>query len=434
MLLTDRGDVPMNTGAVLLLDGDDGPTVPELQTILVDRVPTVPRLGQRVHRPPPGCGLPVWVNATDFRLEDHVDCRELPHSTGLPGLLDLAAALVCERLTLERPPWRACLVTDPATGRVKALVLVVHHVMTDGLGGLAVLSALADPGLPTPVGGAPCPRPSHRALALDAARQRVGGVAGLPARLRGALAGLGELGAGSGLPHRAGGTSLTRRTSDRRRLSTVETPLTEVASAAHAADGTVNDVVLAAVAGALMRLLAERGERPGSLVVSVPVSDRVATDPDHLGNRTGVRPVRIPLIADDQTRLRAVVDITRAAAGSPRASSSGPLGVAFRLLARLGLFGWFVDHQRLVDTLETNLRGPAERLHLGGHPVRAVIPMAVSPGNVGVSFDVLSYAGTLGITIVADPDVVPDLDQLTRLLSEALARLCETQSSGDSRR
>jgi len=101
MLLTDRGDVPMNTGAVLLLDGDDGPTVPELQTILVDRVPTVPRLGQRVHRPPPGCGLPVWVNATDFRLEDHVDCRELPHSTGLPGLLDLAAALVCER----RPHW-----------------------------------------------------------------------------------------------------------------------------------------------------------------------------------------------------------------------------------------------------------------------------------------------------------------------------------------
>ena len=149
-------------------------------------------------------------------------------------------------------------------------------------------------------------------------------------------------------------------------MSTVETPLTEVASAAHAADGTVNDVVLAAVGGALMRLLAERGERPPSLVVSVPVSGRAAADLDHLGNRTGVRPVRIPLIADDRARLHAVAGITRAAAGAPRASSSGPLGVAFRLLARLGLFAWFVDHQRLVDTFETNLRGPVERLSIGG--------------------------------------------------------------------
>ena len=83
-----------------------------------------------------------------------------------------------------------------------------------------------------------------------------------------------------------------------------------------------------------------------------------------------------------------------------------------------------------MDTFETNLRGPLERLSIGGSPVTAVIPMAVNPGNVGVSFDILSYAGTLGITIVADPEVVPDLDPLTRFLSQTLARLCAPQESG----
>jgi hypothetical protein len=224
----------------------------------------------------------------------------------------------------------------------------------------------------------------------------------------------------------AGRTSLTRPTSGRRRLSTVDVPLADLVAAAKTAGGTVNDVVLAAVTGALLGLLRSRGEDPTQLVVSVPVSGRAGTDSDHLGNRTGVRPVEIPLLTDDRTRLAAIVAITRAAKGASRASSAGPLGLAFRLLAHLGVFAWFVDHQRLVDTFETNLRGPVEPLYLAGSEVRAVIPMAVNPGNVGVSFDVLSYAGTLGITVVSDPDSVPDLTLLTRLLASTLTRLCES--------
>src|SRR4029078_6279749 len=86
----------------------------------------------------------------------------------------------------------------------------------------------------------------------------------------------------------------------------------------------------------------------------------------------------------------------------------------------------FVDHQHLVDTFETNLRGPVKPLYLAGRQVRAILPIAVNPGNVGVSFDVLSYAGTLGITVVSDPDSVPDLTLLTRLLASTLTRLCES--------
>jgi hypothetical protein len=99
------------------------------------------------------------------------------------------------------------------------------------------------------------------------------------------------------------------------------------------------------------------------------------------------------------------------------------MGVVFRTLGRLRLFQPFIDRQRLINTFVTNVRGPGEALHLGGHRVTSVVPVAVNPGNVGVSFDILSYAGQLGITVVADPDVVPDQEQLTHLLSDELRQL-----------
>ncbi|MFO8152621.1 WS/DGAT domain-containing protein [Thioalkalivibrio sp.] len=97
--------------------------------------------------------------------------------------------------------------------------------------------------------------------------------------------------------------------------------------------------------------------------------------------------------------------------------------LAFRALGRLGLFQPFIDRQRLVNTFVTNVRGPTTAMTLGGRPVVALIPIAVNPGNVGVSFDILSYGGLLGITVVADPDVVPDQDRLTDLLARELTEL-----------
>jgi hypothetical protein len=97
--------------------------------------------------------------------------------------------------------------------------------------------------------------------------------------------------------------------------------------------------------------------------------------------------------------------------------------VGFRALARLGALQWFVDHQPLVNTFVTNVRGPAHPWRFCVRPVTSVVPIAVTPGNVGVTFDVLSYAGTLGITIVTDPDVVADADPLARHLAQELDEL-----------
>ena len=102
MMLTDRGQVPMNTGAVLIFDRG-GPSLAELQALLTDRVATVPRLRQRVYRPLPGGGPPLWVDVPGFALEDYLDGHQLPASSALPALLDLAADLVCQRLTAGHP-------------------------------------------------------------------------------------------------------------------------------------------------------------------------------------------------------------------------------------------------------------------------------------------------------------------------------------------
>jgi hypothetical protein len=114
--------------------------------------------------------------------------------------------------------------------------------------------------------------------------------------------------------------------------------------------------------------------------------------------------------------------------GPARGASAGPLGLAFRALAGLRLFQLLIDHQRLVHTFVTNMRGPALPFSFGGHRVLAITPVAVTPGNVGVSFDVLSYAGRLVVTVVADPAVLPDPGHLAQGVRVELAALTSPPS------
>ena len=183
VLATDRGSVPMNIGAVLEFDTAGGPSLSAVRALLSERVPTIPRLRQRLQRVRLGCGRPVWVDDPDFVLDQHLIEREWPTPGGDRQLLDVAAELICQRLDPDRPLWRACLVTDPVGGQA-ALILVLHHVLADGLGGLAVLAALADPGLPAPTRTFPRRPPQWRELAADAAREKLRAASTLPTRLR----------------------------------------------------------------------------------------------------------------------------------------------------------------------------------------------------------------------------------------------------------
>jgi WS/DGAT/MGAT family acyltransferase len=424
-LAVDRGRTPMNIGAVLVLDGAGDLGLPAVRALLGARLPRVRRLRQRLVPAPIGGGRPFWVDDAGFDLDRHLSAHVAePGDDAEASLLRVAADLVCAHLPRDRPLWHAGWVTVAGTSQA-ALVLVVHHVLADGLGGLAVLAALADEGITSPPAAFPEPPPARRELVVDAWRGRARTLRGARLHLRSATHGVRELGLAT-RPRLAPTTSLNRPTGPRRRLTTVNVPLSDVVDAAHARGCTVNDIALAAIVGAMAGTLENRGERPPWLVVSVPISSRRGTTPERLGNQTGVVPLILPTSRDVHERLDRIAAISRARRGAAPGASAAPLGLAFRTLGRLGLFQPFIDRQRLVNTFVTNVRGPAAAMTLGGRPVVALIPVAVNPGNVGISFDILSYAGVLGITVVADADVVPDQGLLTEMLAAELTAVIRT--------
>ena len=442
-LATDHGPVPMNIAAALVIDGGSDLGLPTVRSLLEQRLPRVPRLRQRILTTPFGHGRPVWVDDADFDLDQHLaqvrlgppardraaDSADSADSAGSAGsadsaereqLLHVVSDTACHRLPADRPLWAARWVTGLSDGSA-ALVLVIHHALADGLGGLAVLAALGDggAGLAT-TSPFPQPPPSRRDLLHDAWSERGRGLRRAGAALATGLQGLRELGLTGGPPRRAPVTSLNRPTGSRRELSIVTIPLEPVRDLAHATQSTVNDVLVTAIVGALSALLRRRDEAPDALVISVPISGRRTTTPDRLGNVTGVVPLTLPTTPDPRERLARTAAISRVRRSGRRASSAGPMGLAFRALGRAGLFQPFIDHQRLVNTFITNVRGPDQILRLGGRRIVEIIPVAVTPGNVAVTFDILSYAGQVGITIVSDPDLVPEYWVLAELLSEEL--------------
>ncbi|MEU0869526.1 wax ester/triacylglycerol synthase domain-containing protein [Nocardia brasiliensis] len=424
VMVDDRGSTPMHLGAILLFDSTCPPDPAHLRTLLAERISRIPRFRQTLRRTPFGCGRPIWVDDPYFTVDQHLQVIDRTAQVSESELFDLATGLLCTPLAKNRPLWRAGLMRSP--GRW-ALVVVAHHVLTDGIGGLAVLAALADEGVAPAESDFPRPPPSVWALAADAARTRLRALRSMPHGIRKIVVGLRELGFGWTTMRPVERISLNQPTSPRRRLTRVTVDLADILATAHSADGTVNDVVLAAISGALFDTLRARGERPRQLVFSVPVSGRRVSRSTDLGNDTGVRPIAVPAIDDDSTRLADITAVTNTLSKTTiRASSAAPLGGLFRMLQRTGLFQSFIAHQRLIHTFETNLRGPGVALHLDGSRIEAIVPMVATPGNVGVTFAVLSYAGTLGVTVIADPDILTEQSSLTDALATRFRRIGAT--------
>lgn len=417
-LASDAGGAPMQVGAVLVLGAAAPAGLPAVRDAIAERMRAIPRLRQHLVATPPGCGRPVWVDVAEFDIRDHVRELACPGPADEPALLALAAELMTERLPRDRPLWAATLVSGLAGGR-SALVVVFHHVLADGIGGLAVLARLVDGAPEPPAVAFPRRAPAARELLADALLSRVRAVGRLAAGVRRLRSAAGELGTGRRAvrPPRC---SLNRPTGPRRALAVARADLAAVRAAGKAHGATVNDVVLAAVAGALHAVLRSRGETADTFVVSVPVSARRADSTARLGNEVGVMPVAIPAAGDPSSRLTAIGRITSSRKSATPGASAALLGPAFRALARIGALRWFIDRQHLVTTFVTNLRGPDRPLSFLGAPVTAVIPVGTITGNVTVAFAVLSYAGTLGVTVIADPQSCPDLPVLAAALQDEL--------------
>jgi diacylglycerol O-acyltransferase / wax synthase len=414
-LAMDRGQVPEQFGVILQLEQSAELSLPQLRELIGDRIRALPRLRQRLINVPPGFGRPVWVDDHAFRIERHV--RAIPCSA--PGderaLFEVALSVIMEPLPRQAPLWSVVLITDLADGGA-AVVVVLHHVLADGLGGLNVLATLVDPGAPPADVPFPRPKPTPSSLARDAWVTRVDGLrraAGLWQLLRRAMF------AGGGFhPTRVTACSLVQPTGSRRKIGVVRLDRAALAAAAHRYGATTNDAVLVAIADALHWVLLSRGESIDPIVITVPVSGRRSGGRQAVGNLVSPMVVGVPTSGGISERLAQVESAVRA----HRDAATGPppiaiLGGLFRLLARLGGYRFYMNHQHRFHTLVTHVRGPIEPVMLGGHEITSATPVAVSEsGNITVYFELLSYAGVLTITAIVDPDYGPDVDDLTRRL------------------
>ena len=388
-------------------------------SVISERILAIPRLRQRLIKVPVGCGHPVWVDDRDFDIDHHVRAVSCRPPGDERALFDTALSVIMEPLPRKAPLWSVVLITELADGRA-AVVVVLHHVLADGLGGLNVLAALVDPGVEP--AGVPFPRPlpALPILARDALLTRLRGMrqaAGSWRSLRRAMF------AGGGFrPHRAVPCSLVQPTSSRLRMAAVRLERARLAAAAHRNEATTNDAVLVAVGAALHQILLSRGESVGPIAITVPVSGRGSGPGPAVGNLVSPMLVEVPTSGAVRERLAQV----EAAVRAHKAAATGPppiaiMGGLFRVVARLGGYRFYMNHQRRFHTLVTHVRGPAEPLTLDGHPVTEAIPVAIGErGNMTVSFEVLSYAGMLTITVLVDPEHGPDLDDLTRSLQHEL--------------
>jgi len=411
-LAADDGIVPMQIGTILMLDTHAVDGTRRIMDALRDRVGRVPRLRQTLELLPPGQGRPIWVDDPTFSLDEHV--RVATAGGGNARVLDVAADALTARLPRSRPLWSATIVPEVAPGRT-ALILVMHHVLADGVAGMHLIDGLMSPEVSARVDDFPRPRPTRAELRREALSGWGRSLTTIPAsvrRLAGAVAQVRP-----GLAHRLGATSLDQPTGARRRIITVSCGLAELHTAAHAQRVTINDVLLAIVARSLARLLRTRGETIDEFTLSVPFSSPAA---EGTANSSGVMLLRIPAVGSLSERLRATATLTRAAKLRPRAASTALLGPMFRMLGRLGLYRRFIESQRSIHSIVSNVHGPDRALEFAGIPVVDLIPLSVVAGNITVAFIAASYGGRFTVTVVADPDTCTDLDALAVLLQREL--------------
>lgn len=433
-----------------------------MRRVFSERVHLVPAMRRRAMRVPFGLGHPVWVDDPAFDLDFHLKRASLPAPGGPYELAEYVAEVASRSLEPHRPLWEMHLVEGLESGHV-AVVPKLHHAMIDGVMGAELMGVFLDPG-PAPVSVAPPMRaqvrrpeqvPSDPELlawamsslavqpqsAFNVLRNTIGAARQLAERNR-RLREEQETSPPPG-PFRAPRTSLNGAISAHRRYAFLDIPIVDLQAVRRSFGGTLNDVVLTAVAGALRRLLAERGERlQEPLVAMVPMSMRDGSDTfldrPEKGEETAANKLSAMLVslatsvADPIERLGVIAEGSRLAKEQAQVLSEevirGWAQVAFpalssrlaRLAGNLRIF----DHVRpLFNVVVSNVVGPTEPLWCAGSKLVAAYPVGPIIEGVGLNLTVMSYMGTLYMGVIGCRDLVPEVDHLAVLLGDSLTEL-----------
>jgi WS/DGAT/MGAT family acyltransferase len=434
--------------AVLVFDTSTVPggySYERLRHLLASRIHVVPPLLRQLQVVPGRIHRPVWVDAPTIDWDYHVPRIISTEPLGLRRLATIAAESLEQRLDRDKPLWQLQVVEDPTQPRI-AIVARVHHALMDGIGGVQFMAQLfeLEPNAPTlePLGRLERhPSPSPASLLADAVRD-LGAFPAAAARVAGDVVRTAsrfvteqrDTEQRAARPFAAPRTVFNGAVTPARTVSLTEFPFTAVREIARRAKCTINDVVLAAVSGALRRYLLEREQLPGRrLVAGVPA----ATSGDNgglSGNAFSFLFVRLATDVDDAVeRLAATVEeasVAKRAAGDLGMQTLGnvldlfvppPLDVMLSAYRSL-----LVGHvPPLWNVVVSNVPGPPIPLYLGGARLIQMFPLGPIYENLGLNVTVLSREDTLEVGIVACTDLVATPGELAKHLDVALGELEE---------
>jgi diacylglycerol O-acyltransferase len=439
-LAAEQGPVNMTVGGVLIFEDGPGLRHDAVLERVGSRLHLIPRYRQRLAQPAPGVTNPVWVDDEGFDLEWHVRFARLAEPGTDAELGRLVGREMSRRLDRARPLWELLVVEGLEGGRT-ALVPRMHHALVDGVAAVDIGTVLLDPSpepLDLPAPDAPwAPQPYDRTrhlarlsltpavraqkLLLDSAARALNPNAGRQAvgDLRRATELLTEL---ARTRPQAPMTPLNAGIGPNRRYALASVPLATVKAAGRAHGGTVNDVLMAAVAGMLARVLGPL-ERPP--VALVPVS--VRREGEEGGNRISTVLVDLPTgepglaerIAAIGASMRAIKDSAAVRAGALLVGASGwaPPLVSSTLARAMG-------GVRAFNLVVSNIPGPQQPFWLNGQRLLAAHPVVpLNPAGQGLSVGILSYDGHVCFGLLADRDLDPPVEAFAAALEEALAEL-----------
>ena len=434
----------MHVAGVMLFEGSP-PPYDDLLEAIERRLGLVPRYRQRLAFVPFGQGRPRWVDDPHLNLRYHVRATALPAPGSEQQLRELAGRVFAQQLDRDKPLWEIWLV-DGLEGDRFAMLSKTHHALVDGISGVDIMSVLFDtspePAAPTDTGERwlPRPLPSSAQLLGEAIVERatipgelarsVRAVFRGPRRvaegLRDAAVGVGAM-AWAGL-NPAPPTPYNKSIGPHRRFNWVRANLADIKAIKNELGGTVNDVVLSAIAGALGKHLRRRGQNTDGLELKamVPVSVRADVERGALGNRVAAMMAPLPVWCQDPV---ARLDIVRE---ELKGLKSGGQAVGAQVLTDLSGFApttvmgqasRLMARQRFFNLVVTNVPGPQIPLYLAGRRMIEPFPMVPLAKNQALGVALLSYAGHINFGLVGDYDLMWDLDDFADDVRESLAEL-----------
>jgi diacylglycerol O-acyltransferase len=431
----ERPNEPQHIAAITVFEAgrlarpDGGVDIERVRAYVASRLHRLPRYRQRLAWIPVE-RHPVWVDDPHFQIDYHVRHTALPRPGDERQLKRLAGRLVSQPLDRERPLWELWLVEGLEGGKRFAIVQKVHHCMIDGISGVDLMAILlaADPETeaePSPP-FEPRPPPGPLDLLAGEVGRRVTGLVGalgrtpsalrapatLAERVREGVAAVGETLSAGLRP--ASETPINQPLGPHRRVDWRDLELSRVKAVKDRLGGTVNDVVLATVAGALRQFLALRRLDVDALRIraNVPVSLRTRDERGTLGNRIALFMAELPVDEPDPHARLARVRETMARLKSSRQAMGAEVLAAVSEWTSATLLSLAVrsaSRARPYNLVVTNVPGPQIPLYMLGARMERCYPVVNLQPQQGLGVGLFSYAGTLGVGLTADPDQVPDL-------------------------